>query len=338
MSNTCFVFLIMPVLHNKTLDIPALLPDNKNRMIKGVNGRKGAYHMDLRLLEYFLAVAKTGNITKAAEQLHVTQPTISRQLMELEEIMGARLLIRGKRQATLTDAGILFQQRAEEILSLMEKTSRDIAAQNDLLGGTVVIGCVETSASRMLPEVLRGFSARHPGVRYELYSADGDDIREKLDRGDLDFGILVEPVEAAKYDFFRLPYWETWGLLMRKDDPLAAKPAVGRDDILHLPLILPRRKIVQDNIAGWFGADRSRLNIFAGHNLINNAALLVEAGLGYAVSVGGAFEIRGGEKLCFVPFSPERTTGHMLAWKKNRVFHAAAGRFREYVKGEIAGL
>lgn len=288
--------------------------------------------MDIRLLEYFLAVAKYGNITRASEQLHVTQPTISRQLMELEEAMGTPLLVRGKRQATLTEAGILFQQRAEEIVSLMEKTKRDIADQNDLLGGTVAIGCVETCASRLLPKALAGFSAQYPKVRYEIYSADGDDIREKLDRGDLDFGILVEPVETAKYDFFRLPYREIWGLLLRKDDPLAKKPAIEKEDILSIPLILRRREIVQDHIAGWFGVERRQLNIFAGHNLLNNAALLVEAGLGSVVCVGGSFEIRGGENLCFVPLAPEWTTGHVLAWKKNRVFHSAASRFREYIR------
>lgn len=288
--------------------------------------------MDIRLLEYFLAVAKSGNITRAAEQLHITQPTISRQLMELEEMVGSPLLIRGKRQVTLTEAGVLFQQRAEEIVSLMEKTLRDIADQDDLLGGTVAIGCVETCASRMLPKVLAGFSAQYPNVKYELYSADGDDIREKLDRGDLDFGILVEPIEAAKYDFFRLPYWETWGILMRRDDPLAQKAAIGRDSLLNIPLCLPRREIVREHIAGWFGVEQSQLNVFAGHNLLNNAALLAEAGLCYVVCVGGSFEIRGGENLCFVPLTPERTTGHVLAWKKNRVFHSAANRFKEYVQ------
>lgn len=288
--------------------------------------------MDTRLLEYFLAVAKYGNITRASEQLHVTQPTISRQLMDLEEALGTPLLIRGKRQVTLTEAGILFQQRAEEIISLMEKTMRDVIDQDDLLGGTVTLGCVESCVSRMLPKVLAGFSARYPKVKYEIYSADGDDIREKLDQGDLDFGILVEPVETAKYDFFRLPYWETWGVVMRKDDPLAQKESLQKEDILPLPLILPRREIVQDHIAGWFGVDRSQLNVFAGHNLLNNAALLAEAGLGYIVCVGGSFGIRGGENLRFIPLSPERKTGHMLAWKKNRVFHSAANRFREYVR------
>ena len=148
----------------------------------------------------------------------------------------------------------------------------------------------------------------------------------------MDFGILLEPVEAAKYDFFRLPYWETWGVVMRKDDPLAQKESIKKEDILSISLILPRREIVQDHIAGWFGVDRSQLDIFAGHNLLNNAALLVEAGLGYVVCVGGSFEIRGGENLCFIPLSPERTSGHVLAWKKNRVFHSAANRFREYIR------
>lgn len=288
--------------------------------------------MDLRLLEYFLAVAKEGNITKAADRLHVTQPTISRQLTDLEDMLGTPLLIRGRRQVTLTEASVLFQQRAEEIVALMEKTRRDLLDQNDLLGGAVALGCVESCASRMLPEVLAEFSRLHPKVQYELYSADGDDIREKLDRGELDFGILLEPVEAAKYDSIRLPYWETWGIVMRKDDPLSKKEAVEMEDILPLPLILPRREIVQDNIAAWFKVERSRLNIFAGHNLINNAALLAEAGLGYPVCVGGSFAIRGGEKLCFRPFTPERTTGHVLAWKKNRVFHPAAEHFKTYIQ------
>ncbi len=292
--------------------------------------------MNLRLLEYFLAVSKTGNITRAAEQLHITQPTLSRQLMELEEAVGAPLLIRGKRQVTLTDAGILFQQRAEEIVSLMEKTRRDLADQGDLVGGTVTIGCVESNASRMLPKMLKDFSALHTKVQYELYSADGDDVREKLDRGDLDFGILIEPVEVAKYDYFRLPYWETWGILMRSEDPLAKKETLCAEDILPLPLIMPRREIVQDQVAKWLGTERSRLHIFAGHNLINNAALLVEAGLGYAVCISGCFEIRKSDHLCFVPISPKQTSGHVMAWKKNRVFHSAATQFLRFVREQLA--
>ena len=321
----------MPIIYDNRkyrLDIFCCIMDNQDRK----QAWKGGYHMDIRLLEYFLAVAKQGNITRAAEQLHVTQPTISRQLMDLEETVGTPLLIRGKRQVTLTEAGVLFQQRAEEIVSLMEKTLRDITDQDDLLGGTVAVGCVETCVSRMLAKVLKGFSRQYPKVQYDLYSGTGDDIREKLDQGELDFGILVEPAEVAKYDFFRLPYQEVWGMLVRGDDPLAQKPCLEREDLLSRPLIMPRREIVQDHIAGWFEVERSQLNIFSSHSLINNAALLVEEGLGCVVCTGGSFEIRGGENLTFVPFSPERTTGHMLAWKKNRVFHSAASRFRDYIR------
>lgn len=288
--------------------------------------------MDIRILRYFLAVAKEGSITKAAEVLHVTQPTLSRQLMELEEEMGVRLFIRGKRQITLTDSGILFQQRIKEIISLLDKTERDLAEQKDLINGVVSIGCVESIASTMLPEVMENFSAQYPMVQYELYSADGDDIREKLDRGNIDIGILLEPIEAAKYDFIRLPFQEVWGILLRRDDPLAERDSVSVGDILDLPLILPRRTIVQSEIANWFGIGLDRLKIFASNNLPTNASLLVERGLGYAICVRGAYTIRKNEKTRFVPFSPERTTGHVLAWRKNRVFTTATSLLIQLIK------
>ena len=294
--------------------------------------------MEIQQLRYFVEVVRHESFTRAAAQLFVTQPTISRQLTDLEETLGTNLLIRGKRQVTLTDAGVLFQQRAEEIIALMDKTRRDLSDQNDLIGGTVALGCVESCASRMLPEALGGFSRLHPRVRYELYSADGDDIRERLDRGELDFGLLLEPIEAAKYDYIRLPYWETWGIVMRRDHPLARKETIVREDLFSVPLSVPRREIVQDSITSWLGIERKELNIFSGHTLLNNAALLVEAGLCCAVCVGGALEIRGGDALCFRPFAPERTTGHVLAWKKNRVFHSAASRFRDYIQETKAVL
>lgn len=294
--------------------------------------------MELRLLEYFLAVAEAGSITKAAERLHVTQPTISRQLMDLEGSLGTKLLVRGKRQVTLTDAGILFQQRAREIMDLMDKARRDLAAREDLIGGTVVVGCVESCVSGLLADAVKQFSRRYPRVRYELYSANGDGIREKLDRGDLDFGILVEPVEVAKYDFLSLPIWDTWGLVMRKDDPLAEKAEIGREEMLSIPLILPSREIVHDEIAGWFGVDRSRLNVFATGNLLNNKVLLSEKGLGYSVCIQGAFEMHRDSGLCFRPFTPRRVSGHVLAWKKNREFHSAANRFRAFFEETVCGL
>jgi DNA-binding transcriptional LysR family regulator len=288
--------------------------------------------MDVRVLRYFLTVAKVGNITKAAEILHITQPTLSRQLMDLEEELGTGLFIRGKRQITLTDSGLLFQQRAKEIVALLDKTERDLAEQKELVGGVVSIGCVESSVSRALPKLLEEFSNRHPKVQYEIYSADGDDIREKLDRGNIDIGILLEPIEAAKYDYIRLPYQEKWGILMRRDDPLAQKISIGIEDILSLPLILPRRTLVQNEITSWLGVENGSLCIFASHNLLTNAMLLVEQKLGYAICVSGSYTIRESEQTCFVPFEPERTTGHVLAWKKNNLFSSATARFIQFIK------
>jgi DNA-binding transcriptional LysR family regulator len=288
--------------------------------------------MDIRVLRYFLAVAREGSVTKAAQTLHVTQPTLSRQLIELEREVGASLFIRGKRQISLTDSGMLLQQRVKEIVSLLDKTERDLAEQRDLVRGVVAIGCVESSASALLPEVMEKFSARYPLVQYEIYSADGDDIREKLDRGNIDAGILLEPIETAKYDYIRLPFDEKWGLLMRRDDPLAERDSIGAADIVDIPLILSRREIVQNEIANWFDIDPERLHIIAFNNLLTNSMLLIKRGLGYAATVSGAYAIRKCDDICFVPFSPERTTGHVLAWKKNRMFTTATSLFIGLIK------
>lgn len=292
--------------------------------------------MDIRVLKYFLAVAREGNITRATEVLHVTQPTLSRQLIDLEKEIGVQLLIRGKRQITLTDAGVLFQQRAKEMILLFEKTERDLAKLEDLVGGVVAIGCVETIAAQMLSDALLQFSGEHPMVQYELYNADGDDVREKLDRGDIDIGILLEPVEAAKYDYIRLPCTERWGVLMRRDDPRAQAGSVRMSDILPLPLILPRRRIVQEEIASWLGVESENLKIIASHNLLTNVISLVEQGFGYVICVEGAHSIRPEGMLVFVPFTPERITGHVLAWKKNRVFPSATSCFIQFMRYRIA--
>ena len=288
--------------------------------------------MDIRVLINFLAVAKEGNITRAAEMLHISQPALSRQLIELEEELGAELLVRGNRHVTLSASGILFQQRAQEIVTLLEKTQRDIADQYGAVGGMVSIGCVETSASRLLPDVLEEFGVRYPMVQYEIYSANGDDIRNKLDSGQLELGILVEPIEAAKYEYIRLPFQERWGVLMRKDDPLTKMESISIGDMVGLPLIVSQRQIVVDEMESWLGELSSNLRIVVYHNLMTNTLPLIERGLGYSVSVEGALTVRPHENICFVPFSPERSTGHVLAWKKKRIFGQAASLFLEYIR------
>jgi DNA-binding transcriptional LysR family regulator len=226
----------------------------------------------------------------------------------------------------------LFQQRVKEIVSLLDKTERDLVEQNDMIGGIVSIGCVESTVSRALPELLEKFSNQHPRVQYELYSADGDDIREKLDRGNIDIGILLEPIETAKYDYIRLPHQEKWGVLMRRDDPLAQKKYVRIQDMLSLPLIIPRRTIVQNEITSWLGVENDSLCIYASHNLLTNAMLLVERKLGYAICVSGAYTIRESNSTCFVPFEPERITTHVIAWKKNKIFSSATAHFIQFIK------
>lgn len=288
--------------------------------------------MELRILRYFLAVVREGNITKAAEILHITQPTLSRQLKELEEELGTNLFIRGKREIKLTDEGLLLDQRAKEIIELADKTERQFMEHKNLIGGVISIGCVESRATLFLPELLEKFSIKYPQVQYDLYNGYADDIKEKIDKGLIDLGLLLEPVEISKYDFIRLPQKERWGVLMQKSDPLAQKESITLKDISVFPLIIPKRAIVQNEIANWFDGDFDKLHIFATYNLLFNAILLVEKGLGYAVCLQGALSIRDNSATCFVPFTPERTTKSVLIWKKNYIFSSASSLFIQTAK------
>ena len=290
--------------------------------------------LDIRVLKYFLAVAQAGNMTQAAKDLHITQPTLSRQIMDLENNLGTELFVRKHKQLTLSDSGFLFQQRAKEIAQLADKACREIAEQKAQMQGTVTIACVESSASHLLPEIIAAFSQNFPSVKYELYSADGNDIREKIDRGNIDLGILLEPVEVAKYNFLHLPCYEKWGVAMREDSPLARKEAITTKDIQGVPIIIPRRTIVIEEISRWLEVEENRLNIVASHNLPTNGLLLTKQGIGYLICVEGSFTIRPMPGLCFRPFLPERITGHVLAWKKNHALSQVTQHFLEFVRSK----
>jgi DNA-binding transcriptional LysR family regulator len=291
--------------------------------------------MDSRVLKYFLTVAQLGNITKAAEMLHITQPTLSRQLIDLEEEIGGTLFIRGRREVTLTESGVIFQQRASEILSLIEKMENDISQNKEFVSGTVSIGCVESNISQKLSEVISEFHSRYPLVTYDLYGANGDDLKEKLDIGHIDLGIVLEPVETAKYDYIRLSQEEQWGVIIRKDDPLACKDFVTAEELLKLPLILSRRSIVIDEVSKWLGVQRSQLNIFMTHNLLTNSLPLVENSLGVVLCIEGAFQIRPSDNLCFVPLYPQRVSNHVVIWKKNKVLSGATAIFLEFLRDKM---
>lgn len=288
--------------------------------------------MELRVLRYFLTVAREESITKAAEILHLTQPTLSRQLMNLEEELGAQLLVRGKRSVSLTEAGMLLRQRAEEIVAISDKTERDFREQKNFVGGVISIGSVESLTSQVLAKLLKSFNSEYPQVSFNLFSGTGDEIKEKIDKGLIDVGIVIEPINIEKYDFIRLPEKERWGILTKKSSHLADKEFITSKDLVGESIINISRPIAQNEISNWFGDDYECLNILATYNLISNVASLVENDLGNAICIEGALTTRNSDLLCFRPFYPELTSKSVIVWQKHKIFNSAANRFIQFIK------
>ena len=235
--------------------------------------------MDIRVLEYFLTVARLESITKAAQYLNMTQPPLSRQLKELEEELGTRLFIRGSRRITLTDEGIILRKRAEEITLLMEKTISEITSTGEDVSGNIYIGGGETHGMSPIARAIQKIQAMHPHIQVHIFSGNAGAVTERLDRGLLDFGVYIEPANMENYNYIRLADTDVWGLLMRKDSPLAAKKSVSPTDLADLPLICSSQEMVDNQIAGWMGKNASTLNIVATYNLLFNASLMVSEGL-----------------------------------------------------------
>ncbi len=286
--------------------------------------------MELRVLQYFLTVVQEENISRAAEVLHVTQPTLSRQLAQLESELGTQLFIRGK-HLILTEAGLMLQRRAEEVVGLMEKIDAEFHLQEEL-EGVISIGCGGQYATFLLAEIMETFHMAHPKVQYGFFTYHADDIKERLDRGLLDFGLLLEPVDKEKYDYIRILTKERWGLLMRTGHPLSKKELILKEDLLGLPLVTTGRLPMQKEIANWMGSDFEKLNIFATYNIITNAALLVSSGTACALTIEGSVRLFDDRRLTFRPLSPELSMTSVLAWKKLGAMYGAPGRFLEYFK------
>ena len=289
--------------------------------------------MELRVLRYFLAVAREGTIVGAAKFLHVTQPTLSRQLQDLEEELGQQLFLRSNRTITLTPEGMLLRKRAEEVLEIINRTEADFNAMGENISGFVHIGGGESHAMKLIAETIRDLREDYPAIRCNLYSGNAEDVMERLDKGILDFGILIQPVDISKYDSIALPIRDVWGVVMRKDSPLAAKKSVTLRDLLNLPLICSRISIRQSAVknayAEWFGNRFEKLNIVATYNLIYNAALMVESGIGYALALDGLVDTLGNRSLCFRPLEPRLESGLNIVWKKYQFFSKAAEVFLE---------
>lgn len=287
--------------------------------------------MELRVLRYFLAVARQENVSKAADFLYVTQPTLSRQLMELEEELGAKLFIRGSRKITLTDEGLLLRKRAEEILELVSKTEAEFLKPEEIVGGDIYIGGGETEAMRLIAKTAVDLRRGNPGVRFQLFSGNADDVLERLDKGLLDFGVLIEPADVKKYDSLRLPYTDVWGVLMRKDSPLGSKDSISPQDLWNEPLIGSRQSFVSDQISKWIKRNYEELDIVATYNLVYNASLMAEEGLGYVLTLDKLVNTEGSGALCFKPLNPPLEAGLVIVWKKYQVFSRAAKLFLKQI-------
>ena len=283
--------------------------------------------MELRVLRYYLTVAREENITRAADMLHITQPTLSRQMAELEEELHTRLFERTNRKIVLTESGMLLRRRAEELISLADKVQQEFQSGGDELTGLISIGSGVTAAvSACLPRLLQDYAQKYPQVRFELHTGTAAGIKDLLDKGLLDIGILMEPIEVEKYDFVRLPVKEVWGILMPADDPLAQKTAITPGDLQDLPLIVSWR-IREREAKAWFGGDTEHLNVFCTYDLIDNAATLVERRLGYAFVIQGALKPAPG--LTFRPLAPEVSNTSVLVWKRYQPSHPAVQKFIE---------
>lgn len=288
--------------------------------------------MEIRVLHYFLTVVREESITKASEVLHITQPTLSRQLSQMEEEIGVKLFQRGTRKISLTNEGILLRRRAEEILQLVDKTEKELIEQEEQVEGRVSIGCGEIASVQMLPEMFRSFREKYPRVNFDIFTATADLVKEQMDKGLLDLGLLLEPVDVEKYDFIRFDMKENWVVLMRADDSLAEKESITAKELSLVPLILPRRIRVQSELASWFGDYYEKLDVVFTSNLNTNGAIMVESGLAYSIVVEGAIRFWDQSKITYRPLMPSLTATSVLAWKRGQPFSLAATKFIDFSK------
>lgn len=295
------------------------------------------FFMEIRTLKYFLAVAEEEGVNRAANVLNVTQPTLSRQMAQLEDELGVRLFKRGARKITLTAEGFFFRRRAEEILSLVEKTEQEVSTQAVDIEGRISIGCGELSAVNFLPDLFRKFSEKYPLVKYDIFTATADLIKEQLEKGLVDMGVLLEPVDLEKFEFIRLEKNERWVARMRSDHPLSKKKRVTAHDLMNVPLIVPRRMNVQSELAAWFGDSFSQAKILFTSNLSTNSVIMVLAGLGISLGVEAHDYIWDKSKIASVPLSPAFASNSVFAWKKNHSFSPVAEKFIAMVRDFYGG-
>ena len=287
--------------------------------------------MEIRVLKYFLAVSREGSITAAANSLHLTQPTLTRQLQDLEKELGQKLFVRGKYKISLTPEGMILRKRAQEIVEMVEKTEAEFRSISEIIAGDIYIGCGETDSMKQVAAVMKEIQQEYPDIKFHIFSGNAEDVIEKLDRGLLDFGILIQPIDLSKYDNITLPNKDVWGVILRKDNPLAQKKTIILKDLVNEPLIASRQmspKYSKDSgFLDWFKDEFDRLNIAATYNLVYNATIMVKAGIGSAITLDKLANTSKESEICFRPLSPKLESGLDLVWKKYQVFSPAAKLF-----------
>ena len=291
--------------------------------------------MEIRVLQYFLAVAREQSISAAAEALHLSQPTLSRQLKDLEDELGKPLMIRGNCRITLTEEGMLLRKRAQEIVDLVLKTESELTVPEEIISGDIYIGAGETDSMRLLVQAAKNLQQDFPQIHYHLSSGDACDILEDLDKGLLDFALVLGDVNLAKYNTLPLPMRDTWGILMRCDSPLAEKKTLTVEDLMGLPLIVSRQLSCSGELIKLLGDQAEHLNIFATYNLIYNGSLMVDEGLGYALTLDKLISMTGSSALCFRPLTPKKEIGMRLVWKRYQVFSKAAEQFLKAITQQL---
>lgn len=294
--------------------------------------------MEIRLLKYFLAVAETGSITKASNILHVSQPTISKQMQDLEYELGKQLFIRGKSNITLTNEGMLLKQRAEEIMDIINKTEQEFKDIDKQMAGDIYIGSGETYGISSIVNIMKNIQNKFPDIKYHIQSGDSADIIEKLDKGILDFGLLIQPVDVSKYNYLILKAKDRWGLLMLKTNPLSKKEYIYLNEIINIPLITSRQlfKYITRNevFKNYFQDIYNQLNIIATVNLIYNGSIMVKEEMGCALTLDKLIHTGIDSPFTFIPLYPVLESELILVWKKNHTLSKAANMFLENIKND----
>lgn len=291
--------------------------------------------MELRVLNYFLTIAREENFTKAAQQLHITQPTLSRQIADLEQELGVKLFVRSNHHIILTEDGMILKRRAQELLSLADKTKRDFLQKEEALSGTISIGSGEFRSTEYLAKIIAAFRVRYPQVKYEIYSGNAGNIRDYIERGFLDIGLMSEPIDIRKYHFVPMPVKEQWGVFVQKDSPLFEKDSIRPEDLKGMSVVTATGDFNQSRIGKWLGEYREQVDIAATANLPYNEAVLAKEKIGVMLSINLNCIY---ENLRFIPLTPVLEVSTALAWKKEQIFPASTSAFIDFAVQYLKGI